>query len=183
METITFNNIKFYKTKDFPNYYISKCGKVYSTKYHNGTTNRLMKSWDNGEGYNQIQINNKSFKVHRLVAKVFIPNPKNKPQVNHINGIKNDNRVENLEWCTHSENQKHAFKLGLQKPQNKGKFGKNHHSSKKVNQYDLDSNFIKTWDSMMDIARELDISHANISACCKGKLKTSKKFIWKYYPN
>lgn len=76
-----------------------------------------LKSACNGRGYRYvtIQVNRerKNHYVHRLVADAFIPNPDNKPEVNHKNGIKTDNRVENLEWCTRLENVRHSSKLGL----------------------------------------------------------------------
>lgn len=70
------------------------------------------------EGYMLVKFGRKQFKVHRLVAQAFIPNPHNKPQVNHINGIPSDNRVVNLEWATASENLIHAIRTGLRNKPN-----------------------------------------------------------------
>ena len=149
-------------------YEVSNCGNI-CTK----TKNKLFKLNKNSRGYivvtftkNKIE---KSYSVHRLVAEAFIPNPENKPQVNHINGDKTDNRVENLEWCTQSENQIHCFKNNLQKRNNK-----------KVIQYDINNNLIRVWDSLKEAAEQLNINHSKISLVCRGKRKTTGGYIWRY---
>lgn len=94
-------------------YEVSQNGDVRNVKTQkvliprNSTSYSMVALYDNGK--------RKDLKIHRLVAQAFLPNPKNKPQVNHKNGDKLNNHVQNLEWCTNSENQKHAYKTGLRK--------------------------------------------------------------------
>lgn len=126
----------------------------------------------NRNGYLKINItkNNipKTYEIHRLVAQAFIANQNNLPQVNHKNGIKTDNRVENLEWVTVSQNHKHAFENGLKKP-----------TSKKVIQYSKNNKFIKQWDSMTEASKKMNICKTDISACARGKIRTAGGYKWK----
>lgn len=92
-------------------YIVYDNGDIYTKKYK-----RLLKIKINHNGYSCVTINYKKTSLHRIIALLFIDNPSNKKCVNHINGIKTDNRVENLEWCTHSENNYHAYRTGLKKP-------------------------------------------------------------------
>lgn len=100
--------------KNYPNYSIDINGNVFNTK-----RNKIIKTQTDKDGYNFVQVwkcsKPKKLKIHRLIAEYFIGNPDNKPQVNHINGIKNDNRINNLEWVSASENVRHAFNNGLNK--------------------------------------------------------------------
>lgn len=164
-------------------YQISNFGNVKSlpkfrVKYHTGEI--ILKQQNSANGYKQINLykNNKhrTEKIHRLVAEAFIPNPENKPEVNHIDGDKTNNYIGNLEWNTRKENGKHAWNIGLFKhyspPPPKQK--------KKVNQYSLDGKFIRTWNGLVDASRELNISHDGICNCCVGRQKQCGGYIWKH---
>lgn len=174
--------------KGFENLYqISDLGNVKSLGNGNSTDSRtkqerVLKLQLKKTGYLQVKLckEGKSFykRPHRLVAEAFLLNLENKKEINHINGIKSDNRVENLEWCTSSENQKHAFEKGLQKIYR----GKSHIQSKPIVQMDLENNIIKEWESIKQVKRELGFNICGIIKCCKKqpKYKTAYGFKWQY---
>lgn len=156
-------------------YVVSTLGNVLGTK-----RNIILKQSTNRKGYRQVVLSKhgeqKTMSVHRLVAEAFILNVNNKPQVNHIDGDKRNNRVTNLEWATNSENQLHAWSNGLQKDVS----GSNNPKARKVNQYDVHGNYIKTWDCIKDICEELKRNRCSIHRCLNGERKTSAGYIWKY---
>lgn len=117
-------------------------------------------------------------RIHRLVAEAFIPNPENKPCINHKNGIKHDNRVENLEWCTYKENAVHSFNVLLNKGSSYGKFGANHHSSVPIVQLSINGDFISEHAGMAEASRITGIEKSLLSHCCCGRCLTGGGFIW-----
>ena len=169
--------------KGFLGYKIDVLGRVYSYKNNRWGFGCEMKeintSFKTKKGYRYVRFyyNNKKYVkfIHRLVAQAFIPNPLNKPQVNHINGIKTDNRADNLEWVTNIENMTHARELGL--------FNNAIEKMKvKVNKLSLDGVFLKTYNSVREASIDVGLrDNTPISKCLKGVSKTSKGYKWEYY--
>lgn len=158
--------IEVWKTiNEYPDYEISNKGTV-RNKYNNST----LKGKINHKGYRVVSLykegKTKDFKIHRLVAQAFIPNPENKPIVDHINSIRTDNRVENLRWATYKEN--------MNNPITKEKY------YIPIIQFTKEQDFVKLWPSIRDIEKELGADHSHITKCCKGKYKTSIGYKWGY---
>ena len=168
--------------KDIENYkglyQVSSQGRVKSLNYKHTGKEKVLKSNKNKNGYLQIYLCKdekvKSFLIHRLVSQAFIPNPENKPSIDHINTIRDDNRVENLRWVTHKENMNNPLSIKKVK-------GINNYNAKPILQFTLDGELIKKWSCAKDAERELGFNNGHISSCCSGKRKTTNGYIWRYY--
>lgn len=115
-----------------------------------------------------LGTNQKRMFIHRLVALAYIPNPEKYPIVNHIDGDKLNNRVENLEWCTYKQNGKHASDTGLIR------------NKRSIIQFDLNGKKIRRFESIREASRVLQISANNLSSVLRGKTQTAGGFMWKY---
>lgn len=158
------------KLLDIPGgkYIISNKGnikRIRANEYKDDDMNTSLRS-----GYRSVWIETKWHKIHRLVAYSFIPNGDPlRNVVNHIDGNKLNNTVENLEWVTAQENNIHAMKHGLAKVTERG-----------VSQYDKSGNLIKTFKSILDASKMLKIDDGSIVKTCKGRQHTAGGFVWKY---
>jgi hypothetical protein len=190
MEEEVWKDIEGYEGK----YQVSNLGRVkslsrYFSHWRGGTRKvqdkiSMGKKKNNGYLYVTLFKNNirNNHHVHRLVANAFLNNPQNKKEVNHIDGIKSNNYLSNLEFVTPSENKKHAFKLGLWESPSfwLGKFGKDHPLSKPVDQFSKDGKFIKRYNGLKEAHRETGFSFKCISSAAIGRYKTSYGYIWKF---
>jgi hypothetical protein len=149
-------------TNNIEHYYISNFGKI---KIKNKIKNNFCKI----NGYQVVSIMKKHFYIHRLVALTFLENPENKKIVNHKDGNKLNDVLENLEWVTTSENNIHAIQNGLSK------------RTKKVIQYDSDMNKLNQFNSIIECSKFLKLGRTCISDSCSGKYKTTKcGYIFRY---
>jgi hypothetical protein len=171
MQQEIWKNIKGYEGK----YQVSSIGRVKSLQRISTFNNSkglkkeiIIKTW-NDEGYIRVKLSNnsveKTYRVHRLVANEFLENPFNKSQVNHKNGIKTDNSVENLEWVTNSENSIHAFENNLRK----SPLGSNHVNSKLNEQKVLEIRKIGRSKSLKEIADIYYVDKSLISLILRNK--------------
>lgn len=175
--------------KDIPNYeglyVISNYGNIKSVtrtvRFGRGFKtyeSQYLKYQEDKDGYFRVGLSKngkkKRYRVNRLVALTFIKNENNLPVVNHKDGNKQNNYVDNLEWVTNSENDLHAFKTGLRVAHDGG-------ASKNVVQLDMKTlKVINEYKSISEASRKTGISIQMISYCCNGKCKTGKGFVWRF---
>lgn len=189
-------------------YQVSNFGRVKSLNYRGLGKEKVLKQGKHKQGYLLVHLykdnKQKTSTVHKLVALAFLENPYNFPQVNHKDENKENNKVENLEFCSARYNINYGTRSERVSEKRKGfrftkeaiqKMSDSHKgkklpievvnkirekNSKTVIQYSLDGTFIKEWKSVIQASRELKISQGHISECCNNKRKSSGGFIWRY---
>ena len=162
---------EIFKTLDLnPKYEVSNLGNIRHVKSGNILKGQVTKS-----GYKSVmlsfsKIERKTYRIHRLVAETFISNPESKPYVNHIDGVKTNNCVENLEWCTAKENDTHARETGLKD------------QGHKIKVTSLLDNSVQYFDSLGSAQVELNINRACIHRCLNltYNKNTYKDFLFEY---
>ena len=151
------NGEEFKPIERISGYSVSNFGKV-----RNDKTGRILKPAINKHGYSDVFIKGKHYKVHRLVAETFLANNYNLPQVNHIDGVKTNNFIENLEWVSCKDNVKHSINTGLRK-------------CKKV----MIAETGETFTTVSECAKKIDGDVGDIYRCLWGKTKTHKGYHFK----
>lgn len=192
---------------DFRNLYqVSNLGRIKSLNYMNTGKEKILKLNENKCGNDRIYLRiylykngtQKRFLVHRLVAHMFIEGYFNGAEIDHINTIPNDNRAENLKWCTRTENMNNNLTKEKSKKANLKEKNPRYGKGRNIIQEDLNGNLIKIWNSLCDICENTGINSSSIIRCCQFQkmncdkeewLKTHKNrpcksaggYIWKYY--
>lgn len=156
-------------------YEVSSLGRIRNPK-----TGRVLSQCNHSKGYLIVNICGGTKTVHKLVASTFIDKPQDKKEINHKNGNKKDNRIENLEWVTHSENNLHCYRILKRKLSCLGKFGKDHPRSKPVVRISVNNNEKIVYQSLTEAAKENNVSVSYISTHCLGKSNTCKNYKWKF---
>ena len=166
-----------------PVYEVSNTGLVKNIR-----TGRILK-YNNKKRYYTVALHNNGIRidryVHRLVAQAFLPNPNNLQYVNHLDHNIKNNCVENLEWCTSSENARHSYENGrrTEEYQTSRKYIQNimtDATKKRVAQYDLQNNLIAVYESAAEAMRQTGINNRGISRVCNNKRKTAGGYIWRF---
>lgn len=161
-------------------YQVSDWGRVKSLNYHRSGAERLLVGVKNRYGYLVVSLYKdgkaKMYKVHRLVARAFIPNPDGLPQVNHRDEDKTNNIATNLEYCDAAYNSNYGTRNERVSKAKRNDPTK----SKAVFQYTLDGSLVRSYPSTMEAGRRTGYDNGYISACCLGKYKQAYGYLWSY---